>query len=273
MSVELLLPVGRMVSGSVYKGFPVLNQKTKMQELTRSGEPRVSFNIMVAILKGAEQHWNQTEWGAKVWAEGAASFPAHHARPDFFWKIYDGDQPWINDDGEAIIQPERKGCWVVRANRGWAPLVCNEKGETLTTEDAVVPGYFVQVVIGVQGNVSAQSPGIYINPEIVALMGYGEKVQTGQVDPKKFAFGGALPPGASATPVASFNPAPVAKPTPVVPNYAVLQPPAPPVVIAPPPAPPVPVGPQMTALAQASYEAYIGAGWTDEQLRANGLML
>jgi len=273
MSVEILLPVGRMVSGSVYKGFPVLNQKTKMQELTRSGEPRVSFNIMVAILKGAEQHWNQTEWGAKVWAEGAASFPAHHARPDFFWKIYDGDQPWINDDGEAIIQPERKGCWVVRANRGWAPLVCNEKGETLTTEDAVVPGYFVQVVIGVQGNGSAQSPGIYINPEIVALMGYGEKVQTGQVDPKKFAFGGALPPGASATPVASFNPAPVAKPTPVVPNYAVLQPPAPPVVIAPPPAPPVPVGPQMTALAQASYEAYIGAGWTDEQLRANGLML
>ena len=167
--------------------------------------------------------------------------------------------------------------WVIRTETEFRqPILCNDKGEILVEDDAIVPGYFVQLVINVAGNGSPKSQGMFINPVVLAFIAYGPKIASGIPDVKKFAFGGALPPGASVTPVATFNPAPVAKPAQVVPNYAVLQPPAPLVVIAPPPAPPappVPIGPQMTALAQASYEAYIGAGWTDEQLRANGLML
>lgn len=275
MSAEILLPVGRMLGGSVYKPVPVIDDATKLQKVNARGELRAKYKVVVGIPKGAEQHWNQTEWGAKIWAEGAAAFPAHHALPTFFWKIHDGDAPWVNDDGETVEMTERRRHWVIRTETELRqPILCNDKGESLTTEDAIVPGYFVQIVIDVLGNGAPKSQGVYVNPLIVAFIAFGAKIASGTTDTKKFTFGGALPAGASMTPVAAFNPAPVAKPAPApvpaVPNYAILQPPSQSVVVTPPPAP---AGPQMTALAQAPYDVYIAAGWTDEQLRSNGLML
>lgn len=85
------------------------------------------------------------------------------------------------------------------------------------------------------------------------------------------AMPGALPsPVASVAPTFPSSPAPVAVP----PNPAFL---AGPGGVAPAPAmapAPAPVGPQMTAAAGAfTYEQYRANNWTDEQLRANGLML
>jgi len=70
-----------------------------------------------------------------------------------------------------------------------------------------------------------------------------------------------MPAGASAVPVASAPlPAPPS-PIPVVPNTQFAQVPAPPVK-------------QMTPAANGvTYEAYVAAGWKDEQLVAAGLML
>ncbi len=88
------------------------------------------------------------------------------------------------------------------------------------------------------------------------------------------------PPGAPAAPPlppAPPGPPPAAPLPPFVPPTAV-QPSAP--FIAPPAAPPPPsappppaAGPQMTAAAQSTYAGYRASGWSDEQLRAAGLMV
>lgn len=64
-----------------------------------------------------------------------------------------------------------------------------------------------------------------------------------------------------------------ASPSSAPPPYSgyMTPPPAPPAPVAAPPAPPAPVR-RMTAAAQATYEGYVAAGWTDAQLVAAGLM-
>jgi hypothetical protein len=286
--IELQLPVGRLLTGDLYKGVPVMDDRTKQPVLDGQGAPRIAFKASIGIAKGTEQHWSQTEWGAKLYSEGATSWPApgnQYLTPSFSWKIHDGDQPWINDAGETVESPERKGHWIVRMSRTWAPLLCDSEGKTLVQDGAIYPGCFVQAVITAVSNKSPKTPGIYVNPEVVALIYHGERLNHARVDVSKYKFGGAMPPGASVTPLAGAQIAPVAQqvnpafnaiqpqiPVPQVlaPNYAVL---APPVAMTISSTPPPPSGPQMTALAQGPYEAYIKIGWTDEQLRAAGLMV
>lgn len=88
---------------------------------------------------------------------------------------------------------------------------------------------------------------------------------------------GYTPPPAGPVPP-PMTPPPISSPTPSAvppPGYTGYMQPPPPAPAAPPPsAPPPAAGPQMTAAAGATtYEAFRAAGWTDEQLRANGYML
>ena len=270
---EILLPLGRMVSGNIYEGFPVLDDKTKQPVLGNDGNPRRQYSVGVAIPKQGEQHWSNTEWGRQIFNVGAVAFPKEHTYPHFAWKIVDGDSTVPNKAGNVPCeQTGYKGNWVVFASRYWAPVVCNDQGDVIVIPDTVYPGCFVQMVISVAGNGSPTSPGVYINPEIVAFIGHGEKIVSAasQVDTKKYKFGGTAP-GMSATPISNFSPA-INQPAPV-PNPAFLQPPAP---VAPPPVapPPVPAGPVMTAKAAGfTYQQLIAAGWTDETLKAHGYML
>lgn len=279
---EILLPLGRMVSGDIYEGFPVLDDKTKQPLLDKDGKPKRQYAVGVAIPKQGEQHWSQTEWGRQIFNVGAIAFPREHTFPHFAWKIVDGDSTVPNKSGNVPCeQTGYKGSWVVFASRYWAPVVCNDQGDVIVLPDTVYPGCFVQMVISVAGNGSTTSPGVYVNPEIVAFIGHGEKIvsASSQVDPKKFKFGGTAP-GMSPTPVSNFSPAinQVQLPPPTqgyvvtttapVPNPAFLQPP--PSTIP----PPAPVGPVMTAKAAGfTHQQLIAAGWTDETLKAHGYML
>jgi hypothetical protein len=110
------------------------------------------------------------------------------------------------------------------------------------------------------------TPGVYLNPVAVALVGEGDPIAS-DVDTTNVGFG-AAPMPVGARPVAAvapqFAPAPAA-PVVVVPSPAFLQP-------APPPAPPA--GPVMTAKAGgATYAQMIAANWTDALLREHGMML
>jgi hypothetical protein len=287
--IDVQLPIGRLLSGNVYHPEKVINRKTREPVIDKNGSQREVFKIVVGIPKGSEGHWAETEWGAKIYNEGAASFPNQYRKVDFSWKIHDGDSPWTNDEGEEVEMPERKGLWVVRASRAWAPLLIDMEGKTLAQEGVFYPGCYVQLVLTAQSNNSPKTPGLYINPEILAFAAHGERISFSRVDVSAYKFGGALPPGASATPVGNVN---VATPTPtphpplrnhagvnaptgnLTPNYAVLQPPPAPVQpIHTPLPPPVPQGPVMTDKAVGPYDAYIKAGWTDELLRQNGLMV
>ena len=275
-------PVGRLLMGSLYKpqttdadGKPLV-----VKSGPNAGQPKVTYFFALGIPKGAEQHWSQTEWGAKIWACGHAAFPKEAQSPAFAWKIVDGDSQVPNKKGSKPCDREgHRGNWVLHFSSGFPPKIYNKDGTAAIVEpDAVKLGYYVQVNGDVDGNGSSQNPGVFLNHNMVALSAYGEEIVVGP-DPSAAGFGAApLPAGAMAQPPATFNPA--APQQPAVPAMpAPVMPPAPPnpaflhVPTVPTAPPPAPVR-QMTAKAAGgTYESFVAAGWTDALLVQHGYMV
>lgn len=305
--LDITTPVGRLVGGSLYdpetkdaNGNP-LTLKDKVT-------PRVDFQFAIAITKTpGVQHWANEPWGGPVWALGAQAFGAVAQRPDFAWKITDGDSQIPNKKGRKPCDREGyPGHWVIWFNGGYAPQIWNKDGTAQILEkDAVKPGYYIQVFGNMTPN-TGDSPGLYVNHSMVALTAYGPEIRVGpDVSAAGFGQNVALPPGASATPPAgSFNPvapppvvgappvyppvagvaapvAPVTSPTPVSALPATTYPSSPPPVqtaVAPNPGiltPPVgdPRNAKLTGTGGGTYEQLITGGWTDALLIAHGHML
>lgn len=305
-------PVGRLVAGSLSKpndkdaeGRPLV-----VKSGPDAGKPRVDYFFALAIPKGTEQHWAQTEWGAKIWAAGHAFMAAAGQMPAFAWKVKDGDSQVPNRKGKKPCDNEGwPRSWVLMFSSGFAPKCYSLVGSNdpqPAAADAINLGDYVQVNGDVDGNNSPSQPGVYLNHNMVCLAGYGQRIVVGP-DVSAAGFGGQpLPAGASMTPPAGFVP-PVAAPVPSVPVPGSMQPPPPvvPPVYAPPvavpatvgaqPVPPVitpnpaflqvpgtPVPPQppvpaptvrrMSAAANgATYEQLIAVGWTDATLQQHGM--
>lgn len=284
--VELLTPVGRLVQGSLYEPntTDAENKPLTYRNGPNAGQPRVDYFFALAIPKKNETHWNQTEWGAKIYEVAKAGFPnGAYNSPSFAWKIKDGDSVIPNRNGKRPCDQDGfPGHWVLIFNSAFAPTLYNEDGtKQLTEPKAVNTGDYIQVYGNIADNESQQQPGVFLNHSMVSLQRYGERIFSG-ADPKSVGFGKdvTFPMGASTTPLPQgFNPAPPTgtpipsgQPAPVVPYPQILTPPIP-------PTPPVgrtvaslPIR-VMTEKAQGlSYEQYIQAGWTDELLIQNGIM-
>ena len=300
--VDLLTPVGRLVQGSLYEGQTTDAEGKPLTYRTgpQAGQPRVDYYFALAIPKGSETHWSQTEWGAIIWNEGHRSFPGGQAQsPSFAWKIIDGDSTIVNRAGKRPCDRDGyPGHWVLNFSSGFAPAIYNRDGtQQILESNAVNTGDYIQVFGTVSGNESTQQAGVFLNHQIVAFAGYGDRIYTG-VDPKAVGFGKApLPAGVSTIPKAQgFNPAPVAAPATTTPPVANVAPPAyvpptapattmPPVAnVAPPPIPHVgilnppvaPAAPVKTMTAKAggiTYEQMVANGWSDDLLVQHGYML
>jgi len=274
----MLTPVGRLVQGSLYEpqttdleGRPLVI-KTGVNQ----GQPRVDYYFALAVPKAGDTHWQSTEWGTIIWSAGHLGFPGGQAdNKSFAWKITDGDSSEPNKAGRRPCDKDGyPGCWVLNFSSSFAPSIYNEDGTVpLLTADHVQLGDFIQVWGSVADNGSLQQPGVFLNHNMIAFYGFGERIVLG-ADPK-LVFNSVLPmpAGASKTPLASsFNPA-VSTPAPA-PAPAPAAPPPPP----PPPhtailAPPVmPARVMLPAAQGASYEQMIAAGWTDATLQAHGMM-
>lgn len=305
--IDFTTPVGRLVGGSLYKGKTTDDKGNPLIVKTgaNKGQQRTEYSFAQAIPKIPGQHWanyprhrpDSPSWGEAIWAEGNRAFPNMAQNPAFSWKVIDGDSTIPNKKGKRPCDREGyPGNWVLWFSSGTPPTIWNANGsERITQEDAVKPGYFIQVMGNVAGNGSDESPGVYLNHSMVALAGYGPEIIMGpDVEAAGFGQGVQLPPGASSTPVAGFAPpavpsapvpqTPAAPPqVPVTPNPGFVtgagaaMPPTPASVPSVPAAPQVPVppaGPQMTAKANGvSYATFIGQGWTDALLREHGYMV
>lgn len=242
--IDILFPVGRLVGGSLYvgdtkddKGQPLVYKSGK-----NAGQPRTSFNFGVAFAKGAEQHWNQTEWGGKVYAEAQKSATNTYQGRFFAWKVTDGDSAEPNKKGNAPRDREGyPGHWVVWFSGSFSPQVFNANGtERILEPGAVKPGYFIQVFGNVEFNKSDESPGMYFNYGLVAFSAYGTEIELSSgPDAASVGFGGGpLPAGATTAPVGGMQ-APAQTPPPVQ-QQQVQQAPPPPVQQQAQPAPPPP---------------------------------
>lgn len=266
--LQITTPVGRLVGGSIYEprttdydGKPLV-----VKSGPNAGQPRKEYSFGIAIPKTpGVQHWANEPWGAQVWALAQAAFPnGETQRPDFAWKITDGDSTVPNKKGIKPCDREGfRGCYVIWFSGGTSPRVYNANGTELHVEpDYIKPGYYIQVAGNVKDNKPSQSPGLYWNHSLVALSAYGEEIVFGpDVSAVGFGQGVSLPAGATMAPTTAGIPATGAiPPAPMVPPPAV-------------PAAPAAPARQMTALANgATYEQMIAAGWTDATLIAGGMM-
>lgn len=256
LKTNLTTPVGRIVMGSLYRP----NDKDAEGKLlvvktgANAGQPRVNFFFAIAIPKEpGHTHWSQTVWGAEIWRVGHTAFPGVASRPDFAWKVDDGDSTIPNKKNKRPCDNEGwAGNWIVKFSSGHAPKVyqadpSNPQGwAQVMQEDFVKAGYFVQVQGNVDGNGSTSQPGVYLNHQTVAFRAYGQEISFGP-SVSEAGFGAApLPAGASAVPLASANPMPAAVPAapPTVPAAS----PAHTASASTPPPPPVPVTPNAAFL-------------------------
>jgi hypothetical protein len=249
--INITTPVGRMVYGNLYdpetkdyEGKPLVG-KDKVT-------PRVQYNLGIAVQK-TQQHWANEPWGAAIWALAHKAFPnGETQRHDFAWKIIDGDSTIPNRRNRKPCEQEGyPGHWILRFSAGFPVRIFNADGsQEILEKNAVKPGYYIQVFGTISDNAPSASPGLYFNPNYVALAGFGPEIVSGpDVSAAGFGQGVQLPPGASAVPLSGgFNPAaPAVPPGYPAPPAAPGGYPAPPVTPATPPgypAPPVaPVAP------------------------------
>lgn len=228
-AVNITSPVGRLVMGSCYKprdkdaeGKPLV-----IKTGPNAGQPRVDYFLALAIPKGQEQHWAQTEWGSKVWAVGHAAFPQAAQAQDFSWKVIDGDsaQPGKLFKGKPGKAPRENegwpGHWILKLSGGFAPGLYKARPgvpgqhDPFNDPDGIKLGYYVQINFNVESNKSQTSPGVYLNHRMVCFAAFGPEISVGP-DVASAGFGqSALPAGATLTPPANFNPGqPAAAPIP-----------------------------------------------------------
>lgn len=296
-------PVGRLVRGSLYKandkdaeGKPLVVKSGPQQ-----GQPRLDYFFAVAIPKGPEQHWAQTEWGAKLWQVGSTAFPQACQSPTFAWKVTDGDSQIPNKKGKKPCDNEGyRGHWVLHFSSGYPPnlyQIQNGQPVPFNEPDAIKLGYFVQVNFNCAGNGSQSQPGIYLNHRMICFIAYGQEIVVGP-DVASAGFGGAaLPAGATMTPPAGAFGAMAATPgampgapalpgAPVAPLIPGMASPAafpPPGMPAPMAAPVAPAAPMPPAAPAAPVDPLVGvpgaphtvaqlraAGWSDDQIVAGG---
>lgn len=264
----LTLPVGRMVQGDLYtpQTTDADGNPLTVKSGPNAGKPKQVYFFSLAIPKNpGETSWTQTHWGQRMHAEAQKLWPrGEHARPDFAFKVTDGDLP--NSKGNKIA--EAAGCWLLRFQGGYEPNLWDRTGsQRLTTPGTIKCGDYLEVYCSYDTNGSNQKPGMYLNYVHIAHAAFGEPI-TQAPAVSEAGFGrGQLPPGASVTPPAGAAAAFAAQQEQTPPAAAVVPNPA---FTAP---PPPPAGKVMTAKAAgATYEQYIAQGWTDALLIQHGFM-
>ena len=211
--INITSPVGRIVAGSLYKG----NDKDfdgkplVYKNGPNAGQPRLNYFFALAIPKNpGEQHWAHTEWGKIIWTVGCKEYPQASQRPDFSWKVEDGDST-IPGKGQNAKRPCDKegyrGHWILKLSTSFAVTIYKQEAGgfvKLDAIDAVKPGYYVQVSFSVDGNGQDLNPGVYLNPNAVCFrLGLPEHEISFGPNVEEMGFGAApLPAGVSTVPTA-----------------------------------------------------------------------
>ena len=220
MATPITTATGRVVWGTPFERQAVIDDKTKVQAIDpKTGQPVWEYAFGLAIPKADfPPIWAaMTTEAAKVYNGQVPAYDPN-ARDSFAYKFVDGDsmapaniargipaKPYSEREGYA-------GCFVlaiksrlpnppplfVWSGSGWGQADPNnlQGGNKFKTGD------FVQVGLNIDGH-AGQSPGLYLNPNGIQFVGFGELIMRGPDANAMFGAGpAALPAGASAAPVA-----------------------------------------------------------------------
>lgn len=230
MSIEFPTPPGRIVWGNPAKPQIKKDQNTK-QPVLRDGQQVQQWVFGVAYPKAEFDQFIRPFLEQEVNSVFPAGVPGN-----FSWKFKDGDgvdlqgKPYADREGYA-------GHYVLTiSTEAFAPPIYKNEanGYRQLKANEIKTGDYVVVSLNVKANAPTNpthTPGIYVNPKGIELIGYGQEILGASANPDEM-FGGRtyqLPAGASAAPVASAATAaaPYTAPAaPAAPAAAPLPPPA-----------------------------------------------
>ena len=215
--IRVNFPVGRMVQGDLYKAndtdFVTKQKRVYPAGHRLAGQPKITYFFALAVEKKGEQHWAQTPWGQQIYQFATQAWPvdsrtgvAATQRPDFAWKIEDGDSVVPNKNNRINARTEGfKNSWIISFSSVYPPKIITTDFTPITEPNAVKRGFWIEPVGTVDTNESQGNPGIYINGEFVMFRAIDKEI-SGMVDPRSIqGFGqSALPAGV--TPVGSTPP-------------------------------------------------------------------
>ena len=126
--ISFTTPTGRMVGGSLYRPKTTNSKGEPLVVKTgpNKGQPTQRFDIAIALPKTPGlTHWSQEAWGTPIWNMGHAEYRNGEAqRPDFAWKITDGDSTIPNTKGrKPCDQTGYPGHWVIWMSSMQAPKI------------------------------------------------------------------------------------------------------------------------------------------------------
>ena len=226
-----------IAEGRIVWGHPIIGEKACNYVNGKKGAPKLNkhnqeydeykFGIAIPVDK----------FNAEIYpylhAEASAHYPAG-VPADFAWKFKDSATS-VDGNGKSFNEYEgRAGCIVLAIkSSSFAPDVVKHDGNVYNKLQAneIKCGDFVAVKCSAEYN---GVNGLYINPEMVAHIGYGDEIRSGGANPEE-AFAGynfTLPQGASAQPTLGSAPLPapaaqpMAQPAPAAQPAAGLPPPA-----------------------------------------------
>lgn len=225
-------PVARLIHGHPMQQNTRTDEHTKLPVLGKDGQPVKEVYIGIAIPKGSEADWKDTEWGKQIVMAAMDAESGYDAattrRPDFSWKVVNGDSDIPNKAGKAPnSDPYKRGHWVVNLTTR-IPYNCYHVGkysplDAIQDAAAIKMGDYVRVNIVAKGNKPSKTPGVYLNPNLLELNRVGEAIaREGSGPDAASVFGGAV--FAAPTPPATPG-APVPPPA----TDLLVTPPAPPV--------------------------------------------
>lgn len=220
-AISFVTPVGRIVWGSVseratenYDGdsyepgkgpyqFGLAIRKDHDQTVPAGYNGPTLADMLTKIYQQAMAGYQSNAGiAARIQNEWQSGF----AGLNFRFKIKDGDKP--NDKGQ--INENTKGCWVFSLATT-LDFKCANAQNVEVDPKQIERGYYTDCHISVKINGKTDATaGVYLNPNVVRLVAFGEKI-TGGIDAAT-AFAGVsapthLPPGASVAPIGGAMPA------------------------------------------------------------------
>lgn len=197
MSIEIVTPPGRIVWGHPIKKSVKTDPKTRRPILKDGKEVDVwAFGLAIPVAQFAPVEQAIAQAAYQVYPQG--NFPR-----DFSWKIKretdldENNKPYSDREGY-------KGCVVLTVStEAFCPpaFKFENGGYRQLTEQEIKCGDWIATKLNIVGH----SGGVYVNPVGHDFVGYDKEIVRVSADPTQM-FGGRvhqLPPGVSATPIAS----------------------------------------------------------------------
>lgn len=180
---------GRIVwaVGDIFKGKPSLDQNTKQPKVDKFGKQLIQYGFGLAVPKmvDGQQNAELNAFHQACQAEALQLYPSGHIPPGFAMKYKDGDTD-IDEKGVPYNKREGYPGHVVYALTSFVATKYFkwDQGKNMMINDGIKCGDYlnVQVYMQAHGPIGTGKPGMYLNPNLAQLIGYGTAIVSKSYD-------------------------------------------------------------------------------------------